>query len=96
MPTFDLVTAGDAFDDYVFAGLPRLPRAGEELKTPTLVRAPGGGAVITAHGRFRVVRKECSQAAAIPGQIGLRDASRPALPKGGDEMIFLGLLAFQI
>ncbi len=54
MPTFDLVTAGDAFDDYVFAGLPRLPRAGEELKTPTLVRAPGGGAIITAVAAARL------------------------------------------
>jgi sugar/nucleoside kinase (ribokinase family) len=54
MPTFDLVTAGDAFEDFVFAGLPRLPRAGEELKTPTLVRAPGGGVIITAVAAARL------------------------------------------
>ena len=50
----DLVTAGDAFEDFVFAKLPRLPRAGEELKTPTLVRTPGGGVVITAVAAARL------------------------------------------
>jgi sugar/nucleoside kinase (ribokinase family) len=50
----DLVTVGDAFEDLVFVGLPRLPRAGEELKTPTLVRTIGGGAVITAIAAARL------------------------------------------
>jgi sugar/nucleoside kinase (ribokinase family) len=50
----DLVTAGEAFEDFIFAGLPRLPRTGEELKTPTMVRAPGGGAIITAVAAARL------------------------------------------
>ena len=44
----DLVTAGEAFEDLIFADLPRLPRAGEEIKTSTYARTFGGGAVITA------------------------------------------------
>jgi sugar/nucleoside kinase (ribokinase family) len=43
-----LVTAGEAFEDLIFYDLPRLPRAGEELKTSRFSRAPGGGAIITA------------------------------------------------
>ena len=46
--------------------------------------------------RFRVFREEGPQAAAIPVQIGLRDAVRPALPKPGNELIFLLLPTFQI
>ena len=45
-PVLDLITAGEAFDDFVFHGLARLPRAGEEIKTDRLARSPGGGAVI--------------------------------------------------
>ena len=44
----ELVTAGEAFEDLIFYDLPRLPRAGEELKTSRFARAPGGGAIITA------------------------------------------------
>lgn len=50
----DLVTAGEAFDDLVFHGLARLPRHGEEIRTDRLVRAPGGGAVITAIAASRL------------------------------------------
>lgn len=48
MPVFDLVAAGEAFEDLVFTGLPRLPREGEELRTDGFTRTPGGGAIITA------------------------------------------------
>jgi sugar/nucleoside kinase (ribokinase family) len=44
----DLVTAGEAFEDLVFLDLPRLPRPGEEIKTSSFLRLPGGGAVTTA------------------------------------------------
>ena len=44
----ELVTAGEAFEDLIFYDLPRLPRAGEELKTSRFTRAPGGGVIITA------------------------------------------------
>src|SRR5206468_12991203 len=81
----DLVTAGDAFEDYVFAGLPRLPRAGEELKTPTLVRAPGGGAVITAVAAARLgltcralvaIGKDAERRVAREG-VGVMNLGRP-------------------
>jgi len=44
----ELVTAGEAFEDLIFYDLPRLPRAGEELKTSRFTRVPGGGAITTA------------------------------------------------
>jgi ribokinase len=50
----DLVTAGEAFDDYVFHGLAQLPRLGQEIRTDRLLRSPGGGAVITAIAASRL------------------------------------------
>jgi sugar/nucleoside kinase (ribokinase family) len=50
----DLLTAGEAFDDFIFHGLRRLPKEGEELKTDTFTRSPGGGAVITAIAAARL------------------------------------------
>ena len=50
----DLVTAGEAFDDFVFHGLARLPRHGEEIKTDRFVRSPGGGALIAAVAASRL------------------------------------------
>jgi sugar/nucleoside kinase (ribokinase family) len=44
----DLVSIGEAFDDFIFYDLPRLPRPGEELKTGRFSRVPGGGAITTA------------------------------------------------
>ena len=44
----DLLTVGEAFDDIIFAGLPRLPRLSEELRVDTVSTHPGGGAIITA------------------------------------------------
>jgi ribokinase len=43
-----LVTVGEAFDDFIFYDLPRLPRPGEELKTSRFARVPGGGVITTA------------------------------------------------
>ena len=43
-----LLVAGDAFEDLIFAGLPRLPRPGEEVRTTAFTRTVGGGAVISA------------------------------------------------
>jgi len=51
---FDLVTAGEAFDDFIFYALDRLPHDGEELKTDVFLRSPGGGAVITALAAARL------------------------------------------
>ena len=50
----ELATAGDTFEDFVFYGLARLPAAGRELKTSSLVRSPGGGALITAVAAARL------------------------------------------
>lgn len=51
---FDLVTAGEAFDDLVFFDLAALPKRGQELKTGAFTRSPGGGAVITALAAARL------------------------------------------
>jgi len=51
---FDLVTAGEAFDDLIFYALDRLPGGGEELKTQSFSRSPGGGAIITAIAAARL------------------------------------------
>jgi sugar/nucleoside kinase (ribokinase family) len=53
----DLLTIGDAFEELIFFGLPRLPRPGEELKTQNLVRSLGGGAVLTALSAVRAGRR---------------------------------------
>ena len=50
----DLLTVGDAFEDLIFAGLPRLPRLSEELRVTSLSRHPGGGAIITAIAAARL------------------------------------------
>jgi sugar/nucleoside kinase (ribokinase family) len=50
----DLVTAGEAFDDFVFFDLTSLPQPGHELKTNAFVRTVGGGAVITAVAAARL------------------------------------------
>ena len=50
----DLLTVGEAFDDVIFAGLPRLPRLSEELRVPSLSYHPGGGAIITAIAAARL------------------------------------------
>ena len=45
---------GEAFEDLIFHGLRRLPRAGEELRTPHFTRTTGGGTLITAVAAARM------------------------------------------
>ena len=60
----DLVSAGESFDDLVFYGLTQMPRAGRELKTASLFRSPGGGAIITAVAAARL-GIECAVVSAL-------------------------------
>ena len=48
---FPLVCAGEAFEDLVFFGLPRVPAPGEELKTSSFLRTVGG-----IPGRYQLYR----------------------------------------
>src|SRR5437879_476992 len=50
----DLLIVGEAFEDLIFLDLPRVPRAGEEIKTSRFVRTVGGGAAITAAAASRL------------------------------------------
>lgn len=50
----DLACVGESFEDLIFAGLPRLPKLGEELRTSSFVRTFGGGATITAVAAARL------------------------------------------
>ncbi len=43
-----LLVVGESFEDLIFAGLPRLPRPGEEVRTSRYRRTYGGGALIAA------------------------------------------------
>jgi sugar/nucleoside kinase (ribokinase family) len=54
MSTIDLVCVGESFEDLIFAGLERLPRLGEELRTKSFMRTFGGGATITAVAAARL------------------------------------------
>jgi ribokinase len=54
VPAVRLLTAGEAFEDLVFANLERLPGPGEEIRTNTFHATIGGGAVITAVGAARL------------------------------------------
>ncbi len=54
MPRVDLLVVGEAFEDLIFAGLPRLPKRGEELRCAHYVSTVGGGAVITAAAAARL------------------------------------------
>jgi sugar/nucleoside kinase (ribokinase family) len=54
MNSVDLICVGESFEDLIFAGLPRLPRLGEELRTTSFVRTFGGGATITAVAAARL------------------------------------------
>jgi sugar/nucleoside kinase (ribokinase family) len=48
------LTVGEAFEDLVFASLPRLPGPGEEVRTTAFTRTAGGGALITAVAAARL------------------------------------------
>jgi ribokinase len=50
----ELAAVGDSFEDFVFYGLTRLPGRGRELKTRSMVRSAGGGALITAVAAARL------------------------------------------
>lgn len=54
VPGIDLLTVGEAFEDLIFLGLDRLPRAGEEVKTSVFVHTLGGGAVISGVAAARL------------------------------------------
>jgi len=54
VPRVDLLVVGEAFEDLIFAGLPRLPKRGEELRCAHYVSTVGGGAVITAAAAARL------------------------------------------
>jgi sugar/nucleoside kinase (ribokinase family) len=54
VPRIDLLTVGEAFEDLIFAGLPYMPRSGEELRTQLFVSTIGGGALITATAASRL------------------------------------------
>lgn len=74
MPAFDLVTAGEAFEDLIFTGLARLPRTGEEIKTSRFSRSAGGGAIITAVAAARAGLR-CRVVSALgPAAAALLDA----------------------
>lgn len=54
MSNADLVCVGESFEDLIFAGLQRLPKLGEEMRTTSFVRTFGGGATITAVAAARL------------------------------------------
>jgi sugar/nucleoside kinase (ribokinase family) len=54
VPRIDLLTAGEAFQDLIFVGLPHMPRDGEELRIARFAATIGGGAVITATAAARL------------------------------------------
>jgi sugar/nucleoside kinase (ribokinase family) len=73
VPRLELLTVGEAFQDLVFAGIPHMPRSGEEIRTDAFVSTIGGGAVITATAGARLGLRT----AVISGLS--RDASRALL-----------------
>jgi sugar/nucleoside kinase (ribokinase family) len=54
MSPLDLACVGESFEDLIFAGMERLPRLGEELRTRSFLRTWGGGATITAVAAARL------------------------------------------
>ena len=85
-PRWDLLCVGEAFEDLIFTGLPRVPRLGEELLAQRFARVAGGGALITA---VRAARLGLRVALAAPlpsfaraglGGIAVHDLLRPGEP----------------
>lgn len=73
MSTTDLICVGESFEDLIFAGLERLPRLGEELRTKSFMRTLGGGATITAVAAARLgVRTRIVSALADGASMRLR------------------------
>ena len=81
----DLVTAGEAFEDLIFVGLPHLPRHGEELRTTRFARPsaaarssprwPRRGSGCADRGRQRAERRRRSRLLAREGVRGHRPAA---------------------
>ena len=82
---FDLICAGEAFDDFVFYDLAALPAPGTELKTESFVRTTGGGAVITSIAAARLGARVCALTAVSRegaarlrrGRVALTNLRRP-------------------
>ena len=82
----ELVTAGEAFEDLIFYDLPRLPRAGQELKTSRFARVAGGGAITTAVTAARLGTRvgvisavgDLARAHLASAGVALRDLRRPS------------------
>ena len=83
-----LLIAGETFEDLIFAGLPRLPFPGEEVRTNLFRRTFGGGALIAA-AWARAEGLEVDVLSALPPRvgrilaregIGCRDLRRPREP----------------
>jgi sugar/nucleoside kinase (ribokinase family) len=73
-PRIDLLTAGEAFQDLIFVGLPHMPRDGEELRIAQFVATIGGGAVITAIAAARLgLRTAIVSALSAEAAASLRD-----------------------
>lgn len=64
-----MLVAGETFEDLIFAGLPRLPRPGEEIRTDQFRRTFGGGALISA-AWARAEGLEVDLLSALPPRIG--------------------------
>ena len=64
-----LLVAGETFEDLIFAGLPRLPRPGEEIRTDEFRRTFGGGALISA-AWARAEGLDVSLLSALPPRVG--------------------------
>lgn len=83
-----LVSVGEAFEDLVFHGLPRIPRPGEELRTRHYARTWGGGTLITAVAAARLGARVIVFSALADGaarylrreRIGVRNLRKPGEP----------------
>ncbi len=70
----DLACVGESFEDLIFAGLDRLPKLGEELRTKSFVRTFGGGATITAVAATRLgLRTQIISGLSDGASVRLRD-----------------------
>ncbi len=78
-PVVELVTAGESFDDLLFYGLQRMPDAGQELRTASFARSPGGGAIITAVAASRLGIRCAVMSALSPESARLLRAERVAI-----------------
>ena len=64
-----LLVAGETFEDLIFAGLPRLPFPGEEVRTNLFRRTFGGGALIAA-AWARTEGLDVDVLSALPPRVG--------------------------